>query len=36
MIDKAIATRRLKGDTLREKVEFFNSNKMVAGILCTK
>jgi len=36
MLDKAIATRRLKGDTIREKVEFFNSNKMVEGIFCRK
>lgn len=36
MLEKAIATRRLKGDTIREKVEFFNSNKMVEGIFCRK
>lgn len=36
MLNKAIATRRLKGDTIREKVEFFNSNKMVEGIFCRK
>ncbi len=36
MLKKAIATRRLKGDTIREKVEFFNSNKMVEGIFCRK
>lgn len=36
MLEKAIATRRLKGDTIREKVEFFNSNKMVDGIFCRK
>jgi ATP-dependent exoDNAse (exonuclease V) alpha subunit len=36
MLEKAIATRRLKGDTIREKVEFFNSNKMIEGIFCRK
>lgn len=36
MIEKAIATRRLKGDTLREKIEFFNANKTNGYVACTK
>lgn len=38
MLTKAIATQRIKGNNLREKIEFFNSGLMTAtnNILCSK
>ncbi len=36
LLDKAIATRRIKGSTLRDKIEYFNANMRLEGITCTK
>jgi exodeoxyribonuclease V alpha subunit len=37
MIDKAIQNPRIKGNSIREKVEFFNANQqMREGVLCEK
>ena len=36
MVAKAIATRRIKGDSLREKVEYFNANLAQSHISCLK
>ncbi len=36
MIDKAIANRRLKGNSIAEKIEFFNANMTLNGVSCTK
>ena len=36
MVAKAIATRRIKGDSLKEKVEYFNANLAQSHISCLK
>lgn len=36
MVAKAIATRRIKGDSLKEKVEYFNANLAQSHISCVK
>jgi exodeoxyribonuclease V alpha subunit len=36
MVEKAIKTRRLKGDTLAEKVEYFNANMVLNHVSCVK
>jgi ATP-dependent exoDNAse (exonuclease V) alpha subunit len=37
MVDKAILNPRIKGNSIREKVEFFNANQqMREGVLCEK
>ena len=36
MLEKAIRTRRIKGSTLRDKIEFFNANMKLEGINCQK
>lgn len=37
MLDKAIANRRLKGNSIAEKIEFFNANLLTAnGVSCVK
>ena len=36
MLEKAIRTRRIKGSTLRDKIEFFNANMKLEGVNCQK
>jgi len=37
MVDKAISNPRIKGNSVREKVEYFNANlQMQEGIFCEK
>jgi ATP-dependent exoDNAse (exonuclease V) alpha subunit len=36
MVRKAIATRRIKGNSLAEKIEYFNANMSLTGVSCTK
>jgi len=36
MIDKAIANRRLKGNSIAEKIEYFNANMTLNGVSCVK
>lgn len=36
MVKKAIATRRLKGNSIREKIEYFNANMTLGNVSCVK
>lgn len=36
MIQKAIDTRRIKGSTIEDKIQYFNANLSLEGVLCTK
>lgn len=36
MIEKAIKTRRLKGNSIKEKIEYFNANMQLSSVNCVK
>ena len=36
LLTKAIATRRIKGDTIKEKIEYFNANMALSNVSCVK
>jgi len=36
MIKKAIATRRIKGSSLADKIAYFNANMDLSGVSCIK